>query len=252
VPDVPDDGSRMRRRGFVKMCASALAAVSAHPQALANGPGPTRRYARVRLVDEEDRPVTPERLTVGKAYVYFYPYLATPCFLIDLGKPAIPEGRLRTERGEHYDWQGGVGPERSVVSFAAICAHRMTHPVHAVSFIDYRHGPARYLDDELEMTEGSQLIYCCSEKSVYDPAQGSRVLGGPAPQPLAAVVLERSPADGGLVATGTQGGEMYDRFFTRFGNRLELEHRTRDIRRPVEGSTRIVPLEAYSRTRMHC
>ena len=73
---------------------------------------------------------------------------------------------------------------------------------------------------------GPRVIFCCSEKSVYDPAGGARVLGGPARQPLATILLQSDPESGALSALGTVGGEMYDAFFEKFAFRLALEHET--------------------------
>ncbi|MFQ5938011.1 MAG: hypothetical protein ACE5LB_16545, partial [Acidiferrobacterales bacterium] len=96
------------------------------------------------------------------------------------------------------------------------------------------------------------VIYCCSEKSVYDPIRGARVLGGPAPQPLAAILLEYDESDGTLEAIGTYGGEMFDKFFREFSFRLQLEHRTTEIREQVATSATVVSLQEYCETQVLC
>ena len=242
----------MERRGFLKLCGSAAAAVSARPDALAQSPEPLRRYESTKLVHPDGTPVRAGGLTTGQCYVFHYPYVTTPCFLIDLGRPAGPDGPLRTEDGSSYEWPGGVGPGRSVVAFAAICAHKMTHPARAVSFINYRHGEVGYEDSDERRVRRQGVIYCCSERSVYDPARGARVLGGPAPQPLAAIALFHAPEEDTLQAIGTYGGEMYDKFFEEFRFRLELEFETSDLRRRVSGQSTVLAMEEYSRTRVHC
>jgi Rieske Fe-S protein len=121
------------------------------------------------------------------SYVFHYPYVTTPCFLIDLGAPAEAGAELETSDGRPYRWTGGVGPGRSIVAFSAICAHRMSYPTRNVSFIDYRHKPMNTEAAGDDWWSRGQVIYCCSEGSVYDPSDGARVLAGPAPQPLAAV-----------------------------------------------------------------
>lgn len=113
--------------------------MSASPSLLANQDPVIQRYNRVKLVDARKQPITADRLAEGKSYVFNYPYVTTPCFLLNLGKPANGDELLKTEAGQEYRWQGGVGPHRSIVSFCAICAHKMTHPSKAVSFINYRH-----------------------------------------------------------------------------------------------------------------
>ena len=242
----------MERRRFLELCGSAAAAVGTHPEALAQPHQALRPYEPALLVHPDGNPVRSGGLTTGQCYVFHYPYVTTPCFLLDLGRPALPDGPLETEDGSSYEWPGGVGSGRSVVAFAAICAHKMTHPARAVSFINYRHGEVGYEDADQRRVRGEGVIYCCSERSVYDPARGARVLGGPAPQPLAAIALSHSPGDDTLRAIGTFGGEMYDKFFEEFRFRLELEFETSDLRRPAGARSKVVPIDEYSRTRVHC
>ena len=109
-----------------------------------------------------------------------------------------------------------------------------------------------FRDANERAAERSQVIYCCSEKSVYDAADGARVLGGPAPQPLAAIALEYDEDSGHIYAVGTSGGEMYQKFFDTFGLRLSMEHETSNIRKPARGTATVVGIEEYSRTRMMC
>ena len=242
----------IERRGFVKLCAAAAMTAGANPAILA-APGATARlYDRTALVDGDGAPITARSLTVGQSYVFHYPYATTPCFLLDLGRPVGAVSGLSTEAGEPYHWPGGAGEERSVVAFAAICAHKMSHPAKDVSFINYRHGRVRYLDSSHRAREANGVIFCCSERSVYDPADGARVLGGPARQPLATIMLQSEPESGALHALGTIGGEMYDEYFEKFAFRLALEHDTSDIRRPVGAASEVMDIEAYSRTIMQC
>lgn len=238
------------RRRFVKLCASLVALAGTSPTLLAGAEGVARRYRRVRLVDAKGRPITPASLEVGENYLFHYPYVSTPCFLLDLGKPTRHKASLTTENGETYEWAGGIGPRRSVVAFSAICAHKMSHPAREVSFINYRHDAVRYTDGK-QSSRRAQVIYCCSEKSVYDPLDGARVLSGPAKQPLAAILLEQGQ-DGGLEAIGTYGGEMFDRFFREFGFRLALEHQTNDIRAEARDTATVVSLADYCHTQVLC
>ena len=242
----------VERRSFVKVCAAAAAAAGANPALLSAAGTTARLYERTALVDDDGAPITDRGLEVGRAYVFHYPYATTPCFLLDLGRPVRAAAELSTEAGDPYVWPGGVGEGRSIVAFAAICAHRMTHPAREVSFINYRHGKVRYLDSGDRAREGSGVIYCCSEKSVYDPADGARVLGGPAKQPLATILLQSEPGTGALHALGTIGGEMYDAYFEAFAFRLALEHRTSDIQRRSGATSVVTDIETYSRTIMRC
>ena len=242
----------MKRRGFFKVCASVAAAVGANPDLVAQPGEEIKRYERVLLVDSSGAPIQSAGLTVGESYVFNYPYATTPCFLLNLGKPTAHDISLTTEAGKHYVWRGGCGPEHSVVAFCAICAHKMSHPAKSVSFINYRHEQVSFRDKKSVTEQRAQVIYCCSEKSVYDPADGARVLGGPAPQPLAAIVLEHDESSGHIHAIGTSGGEMYQKFFDTFGFRLALEYETQDIRRLAKDKAEVVSITEYSRTQRIC
>lgn len=242
----------MKRRGFVKLCAGAAAAVGANPELMAQAQAPIKHYERVLLVDPEGTPITSGTLKVGESYVFNYPYATTPCFLLNLGKPTARDTSLTTDTGARYVWEGGCGPDRSIVAFCAICAHKMSHPARSVSFINYRHETVSFRDSSERKAERSQVIYCCSEKSVYDPADGARVLGGPAPQPLTAIALEHDEDNGNIYAVGTSGGEMYQKFFDTFGFRLALEYETSDVRRPATRVAKVLSIADYSRTQMMC
>lgn len=226
------------------LCGASLALLGESPPTLAN---PTR-FARVALRDRRGRPITAGALETERDYLFFYPYVCTPCFLLRLARPTEPV-ELETAAGEAYRWRGGVGPEHSVVAFAAICSHRLTYPAESVSFIGYRKQPVGFLDGQ-RVERRAAVIQCCSEHSLYDPAAGARVLAGPAPQPLASIALE-ADTTGALYATGVYGGLLYERFFRRFGFQLELEFGTR-AQSPVEGVATVQPLDEYSRTRIQC
>jgi len=248
-----DDPTCIPRRQFVQLCASvsagALACVS--PLLLAQNASTLKPYRRAPLLDAFGLPIKAADLKVGENYVFYYPYVSTPCFLINLGVPAHPPADLLTEKGASYRWNGGVGPQHAIVAYSAICAHKMSHPAKEVSFINYRHAPAAFKRSDGLDTKQPGVIYCCSEKSVYDPAQGAKVLGGPAKQPLAAIHLEHDDKTGMLYATGTYGGEMFERFFSEFGHRLMLEFRTKNLRAEVEKAT-VMPLAKICRNQILC
>lgn len=240
------------RREFVKLCGSAALAVSVNPQLLAHESQSARFYHRVRLVDGKDKSISANQLEIGTSYIFSYPYVTTPCFLINLGRPAIQKTELATKQGDKYQWPGGVGPKHSIVAFSAICAHKMSHPARSVSFINYRHEKVSFTNGEESPESRSQVIYCCSENSVYDPAKGGQVLGGPAPQPLAAVLLDYDKGDGNLFAIGTMGGEMFDPFFEKFWFRLSLENQIEDVRTPISKTSPVVTIEEFSTTQGIC
>ncbi|HVL57760.1 MAG TPA: (2Fe-2S)-binding protein, partial [Burkholderiaceae bacterium] len=161
-----------------------------------------------------------------------------------LGQPTRSDVELATADGARYAWRGGVGAGRSVVAFSAICAHQLAYPTRDISFISYR-------DAAGPVDRRARVIHCCAEHSQYDPADGGRVLGGPATQPLAAILLEHDPATDELTAIGTQGGEMFDAFFAKYEFRLAMEHGGR-ARQPSEPTEVVVPLEQYCRQQVRC
>src|SRR5436305_13914360 len=117
----------MKRRDFVHVCAASAAGV-ALPEANAGSSLSARMYKRTKLVDERGQPVHPAALVKGATYVFDYPYSSTPCFLLRLDKPTVGGIPLTTETGFDYTWEGGVGPERNIVAYSAICAHKKQHP----------------------------------------------------------------------------------------------------------------------------
>ena len=227
----------MKRRDFVQVCAASAAGV-ALPDSDAASTLQARMYKRVKLVDESGQPIRASSLKTGATYVFDYPFASTPCFLLRLDKPTNANIALKTETGFDYMWEGGVGPQKNIVGYSAICAHKMTYPTKQVSFIGYRNDPS-------PVAGAGKVITCCSDRSVYDPASGARVVSGPAPQPLATILLQHDAKADELFAVGTFGGEKFTEFFSKFQFRLNLEMGPRS-RATVENTSIVKPLENYS------
>lgn len=229
----------MERRGFIKFCAASVAALGA-PEVGADARA--QFYARARLVDENGAPLRASAIPVDRNFIFHYPFAATPCFLLNLGKPVRP-AQLKTVAGNPYEWKGGVGAARSVVAYSAICAHKLSYPTKDISFISYR-------TEKSARNRIANVIHCCSEHSQYDPAQGARVVAGPAPQPLAAILLEWDSSTDEIQATGTLGGEMFNEFFEKFGFKLQTEHGA--PRAAVSGTCVVQQLENYCKQQVKC
>src|SRR5690349_16935379 len=203
----------MERRAFLGACAALSgAALSSASQAGV----PPRLYARARLIDVHGAPIRASTLARSTNYIFQYPFAATPCFLLRLDAPVRAADGLRRRDGSRYDWQGGVGPDRSLVAFSAICAHKLAYPTREVSFIRYQR--------DRSATSSGHVIHCCADHSVYDPSEGARVVAGPAPQPLAAIVLEHDAARDELYALGTAGAEQFVPFFAKYEMKLTFEY----------------------------
>jgi arsenite oxidase small subunit len=235
----------MDRRSFIGSCTAGAAGLSAAAAAL---PGwaanaKPREYGRALLVDERGDPLRAASLKPQANYVFHYPYEATPVFLLDLGKPLAPHA-LSTEDRSAYTWPGGVGRNRSIVAFSAICAHQLVYPTRDVSFISFRKTRA-----QRGVQDG--LIHCCAEHSQYDPARGAEVLSGPAKQPLCAVLLAHDPKADTLTAYATLGGELFDAFFRKYEMKLSLDVGPK-AKNAVAGQSTVRELEKFCRNPIQC
>lgn len=234
----------MDRRQFVASCSSGITCLSAAAAlpAFAADARP-RPYARALLTNEYGDPLKASQLRAQTNYVFHYPFEATPVFLLKLGEPALPQA-LSTKSRDSYTWPGGVGPARNIVAFSAICAHQLVYPTPQVSFISFRRNRA-------QKGVADNLIHCCAEQSQYDPAQGAKVMHGPAEQPLCAVLLEHDPKADTLTAYATLGGELFDEFFRKYEFKLSLDVGPK-AKNAVAGRAAVRELERYCRNPIRC
>ena len=235
----------MRRRDFLGSCTllSALATL-ARADAASEG-AQVRRYTRSLLVDIHGAPIRQASLAAETNYVFQYPFASTPCFLLRLPEPVAAVPALHRERGGPYASPAGVGPARNVVSFSAICAHKLAYPTRDVSFIRYQKSRSA--------TSSGRVIHCCADHSVYDPMAGARVVAGPAPQPLASIALEYDAGRDEISAIGTIGAEQFGPFFEKYAFKLELEYGGLErAQKPVYTTTVVRELTNYCRTTIEC
>jgi arsenite oxidase small subunit len=234
----PDDPGRRALMREAACVAGAWAASGALP-AVAGEP---QRHPRSLLVDAFGDPFLARRVKPGEPHLFNYPFVAAPVFLMALDAAVAGGAALETEAHQRYTSPVGVGPAKSIVAFSAICAHKLMYPTPALSFIGVRKGFAG---------EPAQVIHCCGDNSRYDPAQGARVMAGPAPQPLAAVLLEWDAKTDHLHAVGTRGGEMFKAFFDKYAFKLETELGSRA--QAASGATTVVqPASSYSKQWQSC
>lgn len=203
--------------------------------------GAVQRHPRSLLVDARGDALSARRLEKGQAYLFNYPYTVSPVFLLVLDR-AIEPAELATEDKRRYASPAGAGPNHAIVAFSAICAHKLMYPTPQVSFIGLRKGGSG---------EPPQVIHCCGDNSRYDPQRGASVISGPAPQPLAAVLLEWDAKSDRLHAVGTRGGELFDAFFDKYAVKLGLENGTGE--RAASGATAVVrPASSFSTNWRSC
>ncbi|RMD92890.1 MAG: Rieske (2Fe-2S) protein [Alphaproteobacteria bacterium] len=239
--------NRLDRRLFLRGCGKvALAAAGMHAAL-----GPRLALADlmedapdVLLVDGAGAPLRAATLKPHQTLVFNYPYKSTPAMLIVLGGPTRRD--VLTEDGEHhsYLWPGGVGPRRNIVAYAGICAHALSYVGREFSFL-------HYAAEENEFGVAG-AITCCAHGSSYDPADGGRVLKGPAEFPLATIRLRHDRNTDTLTATGVIGTELYRQFFDAYRKELRDEYGRRGYRELVAETTPAVPIEEYSAEVIDC
>jgi arsenite oxidase small subunit len=228
----------MNRRKFVKLCGSVAALAATAPRLGAAAPAHFRAYGRARLVDGNGEAIKASALEVGINYVFHYPFVGTPALLLRLGAKPAAKAALQTADGESYEWSGGVGADGAVVAYSAICPHQLSAVFRNKTFISFR-------PDRSPVSERENTIVCCAHHSVYDPLQGGKVLSGPAPQPLTAIVLEHDAATDALFATGTLGGERFQDFFDAFRRELIDEFGRGAAKNEVTDTALLQPLSDY-------
>lgn len=138
------------RREVFGGAAAALAAGVAATEARAASPTAVGRVADV---------------AVGRPLWFTWPDSRSPAVALKLGRP-VP---------------GGVGPDRDVVAYSAVCTHLGC----------------------VVQVKGNHLA-CPCHWSLFDPAVSGRCYQGPAPTALPRIHLEVA-ADGALTAVGADG-----------------------------------------------
>jgi arsenite oxidase small subunit len=236
----------MDRRTFIRLCGSAMALAAGQPPLLARAAQASTlvSYPRVQLLDKQGEPVRAGELEKEQAYVFCFPFISTPCYLLRLAQPVA--GRtLTTAAGQDYAWPGGVGLDDSIVAFLAVCTHLLTHPTRKISFLNYHR-------EKDELSGRERVISCCAHGSVFDPAQGANVVTGPAPQPLTTIVLEHDAETDGLYATGILGADILAEFFRSFRRDLIDEYGRGRSRTEVSDTTVLMAIEEYARQVVYC
>jgi len=91
----------LERRKFLESCL-ALSGTAALPQMLALAETAPRLYERTRLVDIHGAPLKASSVAAETNYIFHYPFVSTPCFLLNLGKPAVAEKECWRMQNESY------------------------------------------------------------------------------------------------------------------------------------------------------
>lgn len=237
----------MERRSFLKVMAAGATIVAVNPSLIrgtlyADDGRLYAAYEKAQLLDASGAPIKASSLEKEVTYIFNYPYASTPCMIINLPEPTSQEVTLKSEAGEEYVWKSGVGKERTIVAYSAICAHQLTHPTPNDSFIKYvpKATPTIAYDN-------SGIIVCSSHLSAYDAAAGAKVLRGAASQPLAAIVLEVADDDT-IWAVGVLGSDKFQDYFRAFKPELkEFYNGIAQGKQLVSISAKTVKLTEYSK-----
>lgn len=237
----------MERRSFLKVMAAGATIVAVNPSLIrgtlyADDGRLYAAYEKAQLLDASGAPIKASSLEKEVTYIFNYPYASTPCMIINLPEPTSQEVTLKSEGGEEYVWKSGVGKDRTIVAYSAICAHQLTHPTPNDSFIKYvpKATPTIAYDN-------SGIIVCSSHLSAYDAAAGAKVLRGAASQPLAAIVLEVADDDT-IWAVGVLGSDKFQDYFRAFKPELkEFYNGIAQGKQLVSISAKTVKLTEYSK-----
>lgn len=236
----------MDRRNFLKVVAGATV-VAINPSLIrGNLYAADGRlyvaYEKTQLLDAAGKPIKASSLEPEMNYIFNYPYASTPCMLINLPKPTQQDVELTAENGEKYVWKSGVGKNRTIVAYVAICTHQLTHPTPNDSFIMYVPQKTKTM-----AYDKSGVIVCSSHLSAFDAGAGAKVLGGAATQPLSAVVLEHA-ADDTLWAVGILGMDKFQDYFKAFKPELkQFYNGPAEAKKLVSISAKTVKLTEFSK-----
>jgi len=236
----------MQRRDFLKVLATG-SVIAIYPSMIdgtlhADDGTLFETYEKVQLVDEEGNPILASTLEKEKNYVFNYPHVATTCILLALPRATDTKVTLKDEDGTEYIWNGGVGKEKNIVAYSGICPHQLTHVNKSDTFISYLGTGKKTM-----ACKQDNVIVCGSHLSAYDPQKGCKVIAGPAPQPLASVVLEHHEDDT-LWAVAILGNDKFQQFFKAFKPELKEQFGgKRKAKKMLKNTTTTLALADYTK-----
>lgn len=237
----------MQRRTFNKLVgAGAIVAMSPSliEQVLFASDGQMfKAYERTLLVDANGDAIKVSDLKEEVPYIFNYPYVSTPCFLLKTNSEIKEEVKLTSSLGEEYVWKGGVGKANNIVGFSGICSHALTHPNPTDSFVTYVPKEGKTL-----AYDKGGVIVCSSHLSAYDPLKGASVVAGEAKDPLASIVLEYDETNDNIYASGVLGVGLFHKYFRSFKPQLKDRFKKfRKAKKLIKISTATVPLSEYTK-----
>jgi len=236
----------MDRRNFLKI-ASVGAAIAVAPSSItgklyASEGALFEAYEKVQLVDADGNPIKASTLKKETNYVFNYPFVGTPALLIDLGEKTAQDVTLRSEDGEEYLWKSGIGADKSIVAYSAICSHQLAHPTPDDSFLQYlpRGGKTMACGQ-------SGVVVCSSHLSAFDAKRGCKEIAGPAEQALASIIIEIDKDDT-IWASAVLGPDKFHSYFKAYKPEMKKFYGgKRKAKKRVKGDVLTVTLNEYTK-----
>ena len=235
----------MERRNFLRLSATSAMAVAIAPSFItqklyAEDGSLFQTFEKVQLKDAEGNPLKSKALVVEENYVFMYPHAGTPAIMVDLPEPTQKDIKLKAEDGTEYIYRGGTGEKGTLVAYSAICQHQLTYPTAKMSMFQY------------VPTTGKTLAYdkpgvfvCSSHLAAYDPKQGGKVVGGPANEGLASIILEVDAEDN-IWAVAVLGPVKFQEFFDAFKQELKSVYGRKGAKKLTIGEAKVQPLKNFS------
>jgi Rieske Fe-S protein len=235
----------MERRIFLHLSATSTIALAVTPafftQKLYSEDGSLfQTFEKVQLKDAEGNALKSSTLISEENYVFMYPYLSTPVIMVNLATSAQKDIKLKADDGTEYLFKGGVGSKGSIVAYSAICPHQLTHPQASMSMFQYVGEKGK----TLAYDKGGVFV-CTSHLSAFEPKEGGKVVGGPAREGLAQIILDID-ADDNIWAIAVLGPLKFQAFFDAFKQVLKAEYGRNGAKKSVKRETKVQTLQHFS------
>lgn len=235
----------MERRDFLRLSATSAAVVVVAPSLItqklyAENGNLFQTFEKVQLKDADGKALTLSALIEEENYIFNYPHAATPAIMVNLATPTGKDIKLKAADGTEYIYTGGAGAKGTLVAFSAICPHQLTYPKKAMSMFQYVGEKGK----TLAYDKGGVFV-CSSHLSAFEPKEGGKVVGGPANEGLASIILEIDKDDN-IWAVAVLGPVKFQDFFDAFKQDLKAEYGRRGAKKLVETEVKVQALKNFS------
>ena len=237
----------MERRNFLKVSATSAMAVAIAPSLItqtlyAEDGSLFQTFEKVQLKDTEGNPLKSKTLVKEENYIFNYPYVGTPAIMVDLTSPAKKDIKLKAQDGTEYVFKGGAGANGTIVAYSAICPHQLTHPQPDMSMFQYVPESGKTLSYD----KGGVFV-CTSHLSAFEPKEGGKVVGGPAADGLAQIILEID-ADDSIWAVAVLGPVKWQDYFDAFKDEFKKFYgNKRKAKKLQKEEVKVQPLKNFSK-----